>query len=89
MSDGRRGRLRHADMVDGDVVGSMGMGGKAIVSVNELPLLFLPANEGTELSRARARYYVLLEHTPSFICFILFVSYIKIVKIIVLLHSIR
>ena len=46
MSDGRRGRLRHADMVDGDVVGSMGMGGKAIVSVNELPLLFLPANEG-------------------------------------------
>ena len=34
MSDGRRGRLRHADTVDGDVMGSMGMGGKAIVSVN-------------------------------------------------------
>ena len=36
MSDGRRGRLRHADTVDGDVMGSMGMGGKAIVSVMDV-----------------------------------------------------
>jgi len=31
MSEGRRGRLRHADMVDGDVMGSKGMGGKTVV----------------------------------------------------------
>ena len=31
MSDGRRGRLRHAEMVDGDVMGSKGMGGKAVM----------------------------------------------------------
>ena len=31
MSDGRRGRSRHADMVDGDVMGSKGMGGKDVM----------------------------------------------------------
>jgi hypothetical protein len=33
MSDERRGRLRHADMVDGDVMGSKGMGGKKVVTM--------------------------------------------------------
>ena len=35
MSDGRRGRLRHADMVDGDVMGSKGMGGKVVMVVDD------------------------------------------------------
>ena len=35
MSDGRRERLRHADMVDGDVMGSKGMGGKLVVMVDD------------------------------------------------------
>lgn len=35
MSDGRKERLRHADMVDGDVMGSKGMGGKLVVMVDD------------------------------------------------------
>ena len=35
ISDGRRGRLRHAEMVDGDVTGSKGMGGKVVVMIDK------------------------------------------------------
>eukprot|EP00985_Skeletonema_marinoi_P003290 scaffold1372_cov79-Skeletonema_marinoi.AAC.7 len=36
MSDGRRGRSRHAAMVDGDDMGSKGMGGKVVMVDNAL-----------------------------------------------------
>ena len=36
ISEGRRGRLRHAVMVEGDVIGSKGMGGKDIIELFSL-----------------------------------------------------
>ena len=40
ISDGRRGSSRHADMVDGDVMGSKGMGGKVVMVDDALLLHF-------------------------------------------------